>query len=766
MVFSVSPSVTVREIDATASIPAIATPPAAIAGVFRWGPVNEKILVTSETELVSRFGKPTNFNPETFFVAADYLSYSNALYVTRVVSTDVVIGDNIGAKIAGTTSGLADDVAAKEAEIADKQTEILSKQTEINAITPAANPEQEAALEVLNADLAALNNQRAILNTELDNLLATRNFFKGKYPGELGNSLRVGYVVGSALYEQKLFNPESTAALLRNVIPNTTNPVVPNIITINTNEFKLIVPGASAETGDPSIPADPETGEGGFANLVAAVQPGTIATTLLQNDILKVGNPTIGYQNLIVDSVSTPVVITETIVTTTPGIDPDTNAPITITNSTTTKLTEYTIKFKNRYSLSETKYSALTYTKLWGYASLFSGRLNDQPTGAPLPGLMHVVVEDRTGVISGTPGTILEVYENVSRDPNATLSDGSNNYYKTVIENRSSWIVPNEESSLDTETSISGYDNLSGGSDGLSESGIALGSLAVGYDLYKDSQEIDISFVLQGKAIGANLANYIISNIADRRKDCVAFISPQRSDVVDVANPQEKLTKVINFRNLIQSSSYFFMDSGYKYRYDKYNDVYRWIPLNGDMAGLCSRIDPWESPAGYKRGIIKNVVKLAFNPNKEQRDQLYGSDVNPVISQVGQGVLLFGDKTGLGTATGSAFTRINVRRLFIVVEKAIATVSASFLFDFNDEFTQTQFKNLVEPFLRDIQGRRGIIDFRVISDSTVNTPDVIDRNMFRGNIFIKPARTINFIELTFIATRTGVEFDEIIGQSL
>ena len=204
------------------------------------------------------------------------------------------------------------------------------------------------------------------------------------------------------------------------------------------------------------------------------------------------------------------------------------------------------------------------------------------------------------------------------------------------------------------------------------------------------------------------------------------------------------------------------MDSGYKYRYDKYNDVYRWVPLNGDIAGLCARIEPWESPAGYKRGIIKNIVKLAFNPNKAQRDELYANDVNPVMSQAGQGTLLFGDKTGLGRS--SAFDRINVRRLFIVVEKAIATVSASFLFDINDEFTQTEFRNTVEPFLRDIKGRRGITDFRVVSDSRVNTPDVIDRNIFRANIFIKPARTINFIELTFIATRTGISFEEIVGQ--
>lgn len=640
MVFSVSPSVTVREIDATASIPAIATPPAAIAGVFRWGPVNEKILVTSEAELVSRFGKPTNLNPETFFVAADYLSYSNALYVTRVVSTDVVLGDNIGAK------------------------------------------------------------------TAID------NYFKAKYPGELGNALRVGYASGSQLYSQTLITNPSA---LRNTIPNTANPIVSNAIDINTNEFTLI---GTAE----------------------------FAVTLRQNDILKVGNDTIGYQNLIVDTVS-PV---------TQIID---QAGTPLDNEDDVNLYQYIVTFKNRYSLSETRYSALTYTKLWGYASLFSG----PPVTSDS---MHIVVEDMTGIISGTPGTILEVYENVSRNPTATLADGANNYYRTVIENKSSWVAGNSEELLDSVVNASDYENLIGGSDGLSENAITLGSLAVGYDLYKDAQEIDIAFILQGKASGANLANYIISNIADRRKDCVAFISPQRTDVVDVANPQEKLLNVIAFRNLIQPSSYFFMDSGYKYRYDKYNDVYRWVPLNGDMAGLCSRIDPWESPAGYKRGIIKNVVKLAFNPNKEQRDQLYGSDVNPVISQVGQGVLLFGDKTGLGTATGSAFTRINVRRLFIVVEKAIATVSASFLFDFNDEFTQTQFKNLVEPFLRDIQGRRGIIDFRVISDSTVNTPDVIDRNMFRGNIFIKPSRTINFIELTFIATRTGVEFDEIIGQSL
>jgi len=304
------------------------------------------------------------------------------------------------------------------------------------------------------------------------------------------------------------------------------------------------------------------------------------------------------------------------------------------------------------------------------------------------------------------------------------------------------------------------------GTDGLGEASIPFGQLALGYDLYKDANQVDISAIICGKSNSSNLPNYVVSNIAEHRKDCVVYFSPPLADAVTPANPETKMTNVIAFRNLVQSSSYWFMDSGYKYRYDKYNDEYRWIPLNGDIAGLTMRVEPWVSPAGFKRGLIKNVVKLAFNPNKAQRDQLYGSDINPVITQVGQGVLLFGDKTGLGTATGSAFTRINVRRLFITVEKAISTVSASFLFDFNDEFTQTQFKNLVEPFLRDIQGKRGIIDFRVVSDATVNTPDIVDRNLFRGNIFIKPARSINVIELTFVATRTGVEFDEIVGQPL
>jgi phage tail sheath protein FI len=266
-----------------------------------------------------------------------------------------------------------------------------------------------------------------------------------------------------------------------------------------------------------------------------------------------------------------------------------------------------------------------------------------------------------------------------------------------------------------------------------------------------------------GKSTDANTVNYVINNICEVRKDCMVFVSPPSSTVVN--NNTNALANVSTFADTVASSSYAVIDSGYKYRYDRYNDMYIYTPLNGDIAGLCVRTDetrdPWFSPAGYNRGAIKNVVKLSWNPDKSQRDQLYKKRVNPVITQPGQGTILFGDKTALSLP--SAFDRINVRRLFIVLEKAIARASKSTLFEFNDEFTRAQFKNIVEPFLRNVQGRRGIYDFKVVCDETNNTPEVIDSNSFVGDIYIKPARAINFIQLNFVAVRTGVEFDEIIG---
>lgn len=611
MVFSVSPSVTIREVDATATIPAISSTQAAIAGPFLWGPELEPVLVTSEIDLVARFGKPTSFNAETFFVAADFLAYSNALYVTRVTE---------------------------------------------NAVTSSANSSP----------------------------------FEAKYSGSLGNSLEVSFVTSADAFSKVLID------LAEDGIAGT--------IAFNGNQLSF--------TSEEEIPAN----------------------EINEDDVVRLGNNNVGFQDMRVASFSA-------------------TGPVD-------DVYTYVLTFANRYTLATEDALTLSIERRWKYYSTVNG--------APTTNSLHIVVADRDGKISNLAGTVLEVFENVSTVENARLEDGTSNNYEVVIEDRSSWIYPVfDEAIINSDKPY--YFRFGGGEDGLGENTspqISFGKLAAGYDTFKNAEELDITFILQGKARGGanntGIANYIIANVCETRKDCVLFISPSLEDVVTPINPNDKLNAIINFRNQLQNSSYSFMDSGYKYRYDKYNDVYRFVPLNGDIAGLWARVEPFESAAGYRRGIIKNVIKLAFNPNKEQRDVLYGKDVNPVISQAGQGTLLFGDKTGLGLP--SAFNRLNVRRLFIVVEKAIATTSRIFLFEFNDEFTQTQFKNLVEPLLRDIQGRRGIIDFRVISDSTVNTPDVIDRNIFRGNIFIKPARSINFIELTFIATRTGVEFDEIVGQ--
>ena len=284
------------------------------------------------------------------------------------------------------------------------------------------------------------------------------------------------------------------------------------------------------------------------------------------------------------------------------------------------------------------------------------------------------------------------------------------------------------------------------------------------YQKFADAETVDVGLIMAGNGDATHIDNLI--TIAENRKDAVVFASPERSDVACVADSNSQKDNVIGFFNAIRSSSYVVFDSGYKYMYDRYNDMYRYVHLNGDLAGLSARTDlvadAWFSPAGLNRGIIRGAVKLAFNPTKAQRDELYRARVNPVTTFPGQGTVLFGDKTGLSAP--SAFDRINVRRLFITLEKAVATASKFQLFEFNDEFTRAQFRNLVEPFLRDVKGRRGITDFAVICDATNNTGEVIDGNRFVADIYIKPARSINFITLNFIATRTGVEFSEIIGQ--
>ena len=386
---------------------------------------------------------------------------------------------------------------------------------------------------------------------------------------------------------------------------------------------------------------------------------------------------------------------------------------------------------------------------------------------------IHVVVVDQDGVISGEPGRVIEAFSNMSKASDAKTPQGDNNYYADVIFNKSSQIYWMDHNTAGTNwgsaatgitftaVNVPTLESLAGGAAG---SAVTDGQLKTAYEKFQDAETVDVGLIMAGPSSSSTHVDNLIT-IAETRKDAVVFASPQRSDVVNITNSNTQMSNVIGFFNAIRSSSYVVFDSGYKYQYDRYSDIYRFVPLNGDMAGLSARTDTvadsWFSPAGFNRGIVRGAVKLAFNPTKAQRDQLYPARINPVATFPGQGTILFGDKTGL--TTPSAFDRINVRRLFIVLEKAISTASKFQLFEFNDEFTRANFRNIVEPFLREVQGRRGITDFQVVCDETNNTGEVIDRNEFIAEIFIKPARSINFITLSFIATRTGVSFDEVAG---
>ncbi len=413
---------------------------------------------------------------------------------------------------------------------------------------------------------------------------------------------------------------------------------------------------------------------------------------------------------------------------------------------------------------------------------------------------MHIVVIDEEGIVTGTPNTVLEKYTYVSKAKDASNLDGTVSYFHSAIASKSTYVYPGAGTGVDfigtTNRVVLEGGGFSGSdaSIGLSNSankvypliavsnspvvGFSLGNgtdydfvndatdieatVTNGYELVRDSETFnDIDFLISGKISTARALKLI--DIAETRKDCMAVISPRRSDVINGNNSSQKTDAIIDFFNGISSSSYAIFDSGYKYIYDKFNDTYRYVPCAADVAGLCINTtinsETWFSPAGYNRGNLRNATKLAYSPKQSERDRLYSARINPIVSFPGQGIVLFGDKTGL--ASPSAFNRINVRRLFIELEKNVARFSKYQLFELNDEITRSSFKSAVEPYLRNVQGRRGIYDFLVVCDESNNTADVIDANEFYAEIYIKPARSINFITITFTATRTGVSFGEL-----
>ena len=387
---------------------------------------------------------------------------------------------------------------------------------------------------------------------------------------------------------------------------------------------------------------------------------------------------------------------------------------------------------------------------------------------------IHIVVVDAGGLFTGTKGAVLETFQYLSKAYDGTDANGNSNYYKNYIFNNSQYIYAVDP--VDYNNTVATWGKimantafatsttpqtvtLSGGADDTPVDANTITAMSK----FASTEDTDISFILTGNS--SITVQQTAIDTAIGRKDCLAFVSPPSSAVINQNGSEASNIQTWN-TTLARSTSYAVADSGWKYMFDKYNNVYRYVPLNGDIAGLCvntdSVRDPWWSPAGFNRGNIKNAVRLAWNPNKTYRDQLYVLGINPVVSFPGQGIVLFGDKTL--QSKPSAFDRINVRRLFIVLEKAIAKASQYALFEFNDSFTQAQFVALVTPYLRDVQGRRGITDFKVVCDSTNNTPQVVDSNQFVGDIYIKPARSINFIQLNFVAVRTGVAFTEVVGQ--
>lgn len=410
----------------------------------------------------------------------------------------------------------------------------------------------------------------------------------------------------------------------------------------------------------------------------------------------------------------------------------------------------------------------------WEYADQFDGAPGTSVYAAGKSGAndeLHIIVLDEDGGITGTQGYVLEKYPFLSKGIDVKSNDGSSTYYPTVLFNSSRYVYFGDHDTIGTnwgnpvtgttytDVTVAGRFSLAGGTDAT----VSVGDWERGWDLYKNAEIVDVSLLVSGEA-DATVSQYIIDNLVTVRKDCMVFLSPSRASVVN--NAGAEADAAVAYRNTLSSTSYAEMDCNWKYQYDKYNDTYRYLQLNADVAGTCVRTDtvrdPWFSPAGFDRGQIKNVIKLAWNPIQTERDTLYKNGINSVVSFPGEGVVLFGDKTM--QTKPSAFDRINVRRLFIVLEKAIARAAKYSLFEFNDEFTRAAFVAMVDPYLRDVMGRRGILDYRVVCDTTNNTPAVIDANQFIGDIYVKPSRSINGIQLNFVAVRTGVSFDEVVGK--
>ena len=713
-----SPGIVVREVDLTSGrVQPASNKIGAIVAPFAKGPVDSPTLVENENDLLNNFGEPysTDKHYESWMVASSYLSYGGSLQVVRADDTDLknAFVGNVG-------------VTSVKIKSLDNYEELGYDENPItNVIVAARNPGSWAnGIKV------------AIIDSKADQILS----------GIVTTLARVGYGVTQSLTGKADVGTGTSISLTGSYLKGIITEVGAGSIAV-----KIL---SKVSSGNTETPVDYQ-------------QDGTYCFT---------ENGTVGINSALVALGSTSY---------TSEIDWFSQQNITLTNSN--------IQWNNLAPRPGTS----------AFAEPRGSRFDE----------VHVVVIDDLGTITGNAGTILEKHIGLSKATDAEFSAGSTSYWRKYIAAGSANIFAGgAPAGLTTTgydanqfdlTTDNGWDQpaegiifgaagsntytLAGGLNYNGQTGIStagaltadLGELKDGYDLFENTEEIKVDFLLMGSAgyakeIAQELANKLIS-VAELRKDAIAFITPYRGaaladnptqGAITINAPEDITRNVTSFFSSVASSSYAVFDSGYKYMYDRFANTYRYAPLNGDIAGLCARSDinyfPWYSPAGTSRGAILNAIKLAYTPSKSQRDRLYTNRINPIIFSPGSGIILFGDKTGLGRT--SAFDRINVRRLFIYLEDAISRAAQDVLFEFNDEITRTNFVNTIEPFLRDVQAKRGIFDYVVIADETNNTAAVIDANEFRADIYIKPARSINFIGLTFIATKTGVDFEEVIGN--
>ena len=813
-----SPGIVVKEIDLTSGrVQPGATQMGAIVSPFAKGPVDSPTLIESENDLLNNFGQPyaTDRHYESWMVASSYLSYGGSLQVIRADDTD----------LKNAFVGTASSVKIKSL---DNYEELgYDENTITNVVVAARNPGSWAnGIKVGIIDGKADQILSGIGTTTLTTITTT---FVGvaTAPGNIGVTTTfisgittTGITIGQTLNTIPGVTGAGTTVTSIGIGTVFINPVSLNTATLTGQSVSF---GSNVSTSS-TTGLILQVGYGLTQSLTGKVDVGTGTSISLTGSYLKGIITEIGA-----GSVSVKILSKVSSGNTETSVDYQQDGTYCFTESGTVGIVTTGIDNSALVPLGSTSYTSEVDWFSKQYITLSNSNIQWNSIAQP-PGTsafaeprgsrfdeVHIVLIDDLGTITGNAGTVLERHLGLSKATDAEFSAGSTAYWRKYIAANSAYIFaggspagltttgydanqfdlttdnawdqptdggPNNGpvifgTSGNVGAALTGGKNYDGGIN-LNTAGALTSTLAEikdGYDLFENTESIDIDFLLAGggrsKADAQELANKLIS-VAELRKDAIAFISPSRDTAladggqggVTVRSSEDITTNVVSFFAPVASSSFAVFDSGYKYMYDRFANTYRYVPLNGDIAGLCARTDtnffPWYSPAGTARGAILNAIKLAYTPSKSQRDRLYVKRINPVIFSPGAGIILFGDKTGLGRT--SAFDRINVRRLFLYLEDAIARASKDVLFEFNDEITRTNFVNTIEPFLRDVQAKRGIFDYVVIADETNNTAAVIDANEFVADIYIKPARSINFIGLNFIATKTGVDFEEVIGK--